>query len=108
MHGRQHSPQPPKKNNLALAHDANQLVRGLVRIPAARQFNLKPLKESLARKLGSDQGPPKSKQDCGCTMRASLPLEERRPEDADADAGGYSRFLGLDWTQNWGSETLMC
>lgn len=51
---------PAPKDNLALAHDANQHVRGLIKIPAVRQFHLKPLKESLARKLGSDQGLPKA------------------------------------------------
>jgi hypothetical protein len=51
---------PAPEDNLALAHDANQHVRGLIRIPAVRQFHLKPLKESLARKLGSDQGLPKA------------------------------------------------
>jgi hypothetical protein len=35
---------PAPKDNLALAHDANQHVRGLIRIPAVRQFHLKPLK----------------------------------------------------------------
>jgi hypothetical protein len=38
-------------------------------------------------------------------MRASLPLEEGRPEDADA---GAIQGFGTGLTQNWGSETLMC
>ena len=59
MHGQPTFSAAPK-NNLALAHDANQHVPGLIRIPAGRQFNLKPLKESLARKLGSDQSLPKA------------------------------------------------